>query len=127
MSELRRVYCRHCGQIFLSDDLEKCSACCQVGGMTKFTDAAALTEFVARKRAEPPPQVGTGLLVYRAIRLAMAGMIGLVLGLMLILVPFLRTDPNRISLDDVIRGLVTMLVGLVLIAAPFWVTLLRRK
>jgi hypothetical protein len=35
MGDLRRVHCRHCGQTFLSDDLEKCAACLRVGGISE--------------------------------------------------------------------------------------------
>lgn len=128
MGELRPVYCKFCRQTFLSDDLEKCSACGKVGGMTEPSEAASLRHLVEEKRPEIAPVPVTGehpvvqvLHGYRMFKLIAAGIFLIGLGFFLILVPGLRDDPRKISAEDVVRGLCPMLIGGILLGLPLLV------
>ncbi len=124
MGEFRQLHCMHCGQTLLSDDLEKCSACGKIGGMRDPADAAALRDFVARKQAESGPMATDEdlkqvLKTWVTIRWVLGGLVIIALGVLLMVAPDLRSDPQRLSLKDVAYGFVVILVGVAALARPF--------
>ena len=63
------------------------------------------------ERLKLPPSPPGLLQVYPLLKLGIAGVFFLCLGIYLITSPSLRSDPNRVSADEVVLGLVGILVG----------------
>jgi hypothetical protein len=128
MGELRRMHCRHCLQTFLSDDLEKCAACCWVGGMMDLRDPGALHDLPAPQPRPvwKPPERGQPMMgprefiskssaVKNAVKLGFGGLFCLGVGLAFFLVPGLRSDPRSLTLNDTAAGLGAIVVGVILL------------
>jgi hypothetical protein len=57
MARLERMYCRQCQQTLVTDSRDRCDACGSAEVIPANSQAAELLELVARKQAEPPPEV----------------------------------------------------------------------
>jgi hypothetical protein len=124
MGDLLRVRCAHCEQEFLSDDLEKCSACGKVGGMSEVLSATALADLMAQKKQDatlppPPPPLrmaGEGIPeIIGSLKLGCAGLVCVVIGIALLMSPTFRDDPQKLTLKDAMTGLSAIFVGVVLL------------
>ena len=95
---LRWLYCVHCGQTLLADDLEKCSACGKVGGILDPSAPAALSDLAAKKRASGtmaesgPVEVAAAFI--RGVKLTLAGVVLIVLGIVLMTASLLPLFDN---------------------------------
>jgi hypothetical protein len=124
MTGLRPLYCKHCGQTLLSDDLAKCSACGKMGGMIDPADEAGyLGMLVAQKQAEPEPAAREmGRQIFRGyiwLRLVVPALVMIALGISMVVFPDLRDNPRKISFGDVVRAVITIFAGFVLIGLVF--------
>ena len=129
MAKARRVYCTFCGQTFVSSDEETCTLCGKTGGIMDPMNPAALTDLVAKKREEANSDQRVGstvgdvvdnvLLGRRLIRLAAGGVVVLGLGLFLLLHKDFRSDPNSLSLYDVLIAAGPLIVGVLLLGAAY--------
>ncbi len=118
MPQLRPMYCRHCRQTLYTDDMVKCSACGQTGGMLDPNDPAALEDLAAAKREEEnaPLQAAGGILAaYRSLKLGCVGVGCLMMGVMLLSSPMMWSDPRGPTLNDAVPAVMAFLVGLFLL------------
>lgn len=132
MSEDRRVYCSFCEQTYLTSDLEKCSLCRKAGGLVDPSSPAALGQLVASKRQQSSPAeqfqevLATGveiaLLLRQLVLLVGLGVLLIGFGAVLIFVPDLRSNPRRLSYEELLLGFGVAAGGGVLLvwAAVVW-------
>jgi hypothetical protein len=137
MGQLRPLYCKHCCQTLLSDDLEKCGACGKVGGILDPADQAAVAEdaklraFRAARDQDSSERVlvnpvGQLISCFRVARWTIGGIGCLVMGVYLLVDPRMRFNPDRLTFDDAWPGLIAILVGVALLAMAYLPLLLRR-
>ncbi len=132
------LYCRHCRQTLLAIDLEKCSACGKIGGLIDPTAPGALTGTVAAEQksgasatcglqqiASPLEVYRSFKNVYRLFKLGLAGLFCVGLGIALMVIPDLRSDPRNLSATEVVYGLAAVFAGVFLLAlalVPFFIS-----
>jgi hypothetical protein len=132
MPALRWVHCRYCGQTFLSDDMEKCSACNAVGGMIDPKAPGVPPPLPERKipQADLPP-LTTGLrdvmAVWSWIKWAALGVICLIFGIVLMVDPNLRKNPRQFTLDDAALGIVVCLIGVLILGGVILAVVVPRQ
>jgi hypothetical protein len=136
MGDMRQVYCRFCGQTFFTDDLDQCSACLARGGLIDPAAPSAIKDVVARKQEEthsvsapdfPSVPFAKAFNIYRWLKLILAGVVVILIGVFLLLDPRLRTDPRVLTLNDLMAGLCAIFVGVVLLTLPVLAFLAGRK
>jgi hypothetical protein len=118
MGDLRRVYCRYCGQTFLSDDMEKCSACLKVGGILDPMEAAAVQHLVDQKQQEPQlpsANLPSPYAAFYALRLMLAGGFLIAVAISMLLVPQFRSYSQGLALTMIVLAVIIILIGAALI------------
>jgi hypothetical protein len=128
----RRWYCIHCGQVFVSSDIDTCSLCRKSGGLVDPEDPTALRDLVRKKQQNEvnPNSVGecvakgltNALFIRRILRCSVGGILLLLLAGLLLLHPDLRSDPRGISFSDFGIAIGPLLAGtfLLLLAVVNW-------
>lgn len=74
----------------------------------------------AARRVSARAMLREAQLFYRFAGLFLAGLLIVGVGMLLIFSSELRTDPAKITTEDVLRGLVTVLAGLTVIGLAWW-------